>query len=82
MIPDFVWPYLLVEKRFPEVVNEFEPAGQRLFTAHERARSARAEEFLVSRQPRGEGPGAAALHFQPRARPRAGERSVPTGRAS
>jgi len=28
--PDFTWPYLLVEKRFPEIVNG-EPAGQRLF---------------------------------------------------
>ncbi len=46
--PDFLWPYLLVEKRFPEVVNG-EPAGQRLFLRMARY-IGRAEEFLEQHQ--------------------------------
>jgi hypothetical protein len=47
--PDFLWPYLLVEKRFPEVVGG-EPAGQRLFLRMARYVSL-AEEFLEQREP-------------------------------
>jgi GT2 family glycosyltransferase len=47
--PDFVWPYLLVEKHFPEVVSG-EPAGQRLMLRMARYVSL-AEEFLERREP-------------------------------
>jgi O-antigen biosynthesis protein len=47
--PDFVWPYLLVEKRFPEVVDG-EPAGQRLFLRMARYVGL-AEESLEQQQP-------------------------------
>jgi O-antigen biosynthesis protein len=47
--PDFVWPYLLVEKRFPEVVNG-EPAAQRLPLRMARYVSL-AAEFLEQREP-------------------------------
>ena len=47
--PDFVWPYLLVEKRFPEVTSG-EPPAQRLFFRMARYISL-AEEFLERRQP-------------------------------
>jgi glycosyl transferase family 1 len=47
--PDFVWPYLLVEKRFPEVASG-EPATQRLFMRMARYVSL-AEEFLEQREP-------------------------------
>jgi hypothetical protein len=47
--PDFVWPYLLAEKRFPEVINGG-PAGQRLFLRMARYTSL-AEEFLEQDQP-------------------------------
>jgi glycosyltransferase involved in cell wall biosynthesis len=47
--PGFVWPYLLVEKRFSEVVNG-EPAAQRLFLRMARYTSL-AEEFLERHQP-------------------------------
>ena len=47
--PDFVWPYLLVEKRFPDVVSG-EPAGQRLFLRMARYITL-AEEFLEQREP-------------------------------
>jgi glycosyltransferase involved in cell wall biosynthesis len=47
--PDFVWPYLLVEKRFPEVVSG-EPAAQRLFLRMARYTNL-AEEFLEQHQP-------------------------------
>jgi len=46
---DFVWPYLLVEKRFPEVVSG-EPATQRLFLRMARYISL-ADEFLEQQQP-------------------------------
>jgi hypothetical protein len=47
--PEFVWPYLLVEKRFPEVVSG-EPAPQRLLLRMARYVSL-AEEFLERHQP-------------------------------
>lgn len=47
--PDFLWPYLLVEKRFPEVVNG-EPAAQRLPLRMARYVSL-AAEFLEQREP-------------------------------
>src|SRR5271163_2473834 len=47
--PDFVWPYLLVEKRFPEVASG-EPAAQRLLLRMARYVSL-AEEFLEQKQP-------------------------------
>jgi hypothetical protein len=47
--PDFVWPYLLVEKRFPEVVSG-EPAAQRLLLRMARYVSL-AEEFLERGEP-------------------------------
>ncbi|MGA9970331.1 MAG: glycosyltransferase, partial [Candidatus Acidiferrales bacterium] len=47
--PGFLWPYLLVEKRFPEVVTS-SAASQRLFLRMSRYVTL-AEEFLVSRQP-------------------------------
>ena len=47
--PDFVWPYLLVEKRFPEVASG-EPAAQRLLLRMARYVSL-AEEFLEQRAP-------------------------------
>jgi len=47
--PDFEWPYLIVEKRFPEVVSG-EPAGQRLLLRMARYVSL-AEEFLVQGEP-------------------------------
>jgi tetratricopeptide (TPR) repeat protein len=46
---DFVWPYLLVEKRFPEVVSG-EPAAQRLLLRMARYTNS-AEEFLWQQQP-------------------------------
>jgi len=46
---DFVWPYLLVEKRFPEVVDG-EPAAQRLLLRIARY-AVLAEEFLEQREP-------------------------------
>ena len=47
--PDFVWPYLLVEKRFPEVATG-EPAAQRLLLRMARYTSL-AEEFLEQHRP-------------------------------
>ncbi len=47
--PDFVWPYLLVEKRFPEVVTG-EPAAQRLMLRMARYANL-AEEFLDQHRP-------------------------------
>ena len=47
--PEFVWPYLLVEKRFPEVASG-EPAAQRLLLRMARYVSL-AEEFLEQKQP-------------------------------
>jgi glycosyltransferase involved in cell wall biosynthesis len=47
--PDFVWPYLLVEKRFPEVVSG-EPAAQRLLLRMARYVNL-AEEFLEHCEP-------------------------------
>ena len=47
--PDFEWPYLIVEKRFPEVVSG-EPAGQRLLLRMARYVSL-AEEFLEQGEP-------------------------------
>ena len=47
--PDFVWPYLLVEKRFPEVATG-EPAAQRLLLRMARYTSL-AEEFLDQHRP-------------------------------
>ena len=49
--PDFVWPYLLVEKRFPEVVTS-PAASQRLFLRMSRYVTL-AEEFLCQDQPAG-----------------------------
>ena len=47
--PDFVWPYMLVERRFPDLVNG-EPAGQRLFLRMARSTNL-AGEFLEQHQP-------------------------------
>ena len=47
--PEFLWPYLLVEKRFPEVVTS-SAASQRLFLRMSRYVTL-AEEFLVAQQP-------------------------------
>jgi GT2 family glycosyltransferase len=47
--PEFVWPYLLVEKRFPEVVTS-SAASQRLFLRMSRYVTL-AEEFLVAQRP-------------------------------
>ena len=47
--PKFLWPYLLVEKRFPEVVTS-SAASQRLFLRMSRYVTL-AEDFLAARQP-------------------------------
>jgi hypothetical protein len=47
--PDFVWPYLLVEKCFPDVVSG-EPAARRLLLRMTRYINV-ADEFLEHRQP-------------------------------
>ncbi len=47
--PDFVWPYLLVEKCFPDVVSG-EPAARRLLLRMARYTNL-ADEFLEHRQP-------------------------------
>jgi glycosyltransferase involved in cell wall biosynthesis len=47
--PEFVWPYQLVEKRFPEVVTS-SAASQRLFLRISRYVTL-AEEYLAARQP-------------------------------
>ena len=49
--PEFVWPYMLVEKRFPEVVTSA-AASQRLFLRMSRYVTL-AEEFLVAQRPAG-----------------------------
>jgi O-antigen biosynthesis protein len=48
-VPDFVWPCLLVEKRFPQVVRG-EPAAQRLFYRMARYTNL-ADEFLEQHEP-------------------------------